>query len=197
MAVLRVQRKYDCFFLPAAASSFRGALSSKCSVKEDRWKHGRDGTWKQGRPQGKGGWRRASISLWKALGEDSKQAGRLTADCTNNIADSTVMSPLKPDAAPRPSLRRSDSRELDGHRSGGGHSGSTLHSFHNFRTWASFHPSASAASPLALLQLCCQNRGRIHPSSVKLTNYPHHNVGGPYDAEENWSSRLFKDTHIL
>ena len=84
-----------------------------------------------------------------------QQAG-LTADCTNNIADSTVMSPLKPDAAPRPSLRRSDSRELDGHRSGGGHSGSTLHSFHNFRTWASFHPSASAASPLALLQLCCQ-----------------------------------------
>ena len=53
---------------------------------------------KEGRQQGKGGWRRASISLWKALGED-RQDGR-TADCTNNVADSTVMSPLKPDAAP-------------------------------------------------------------------------------------------------
>ena len=148
-------------------------------------------------PQGKGGeGGRPSLS-GKLSGRTASRTDGLTADCTNNIADSTVMSPLKPDAAPRPSLRRSDSRELDGHRSGGGHSGSTLHSFHNFRTWASFHPSASAASPLALLQLCCQNRGRIHPSSVKLTNYPHHNVGGPYDAEENWSSRLFKDTHVF
>ena len=73
MAVLRVQRKYDCFFLPAAASSFRGALSSKCSVKKDRWKHGRDGTWKEGR---KGGRRAKAVEEGVHFSLESSRGGQ-------------------------------------------------------------------------------------------------------------------------